>query len=102
MFHQLLHWHKFYDKSTVARLNALWHKIWWGGKLVGGGAFQLYDGTIQHKVLKIHQIRYNVNIFPYDIVWNVSAIIMIGIGVFLITQARQDQRNLKGKVRHAL
>src|SRR6478735_8639837 len=57
LFHQLLHWHKFYDKSTVAvglvsdglfhafswfatvgglflvadlrRRNALWHKVFW-------------------------------------------------------------------------
>ncbi|WP_438314246.1 DUF2243 domain-containing protein [Sporosarcina sp. FA9] len=126
LFHQLLHWHKFYDKSTVAvglisdglfhafswfatvgalylvadlrRLNALWHKMWWGGKLVGGGAFQLYDGTIQHKVMRIHQIRYGVDIFPYDVVWNISAAIMIGFGIFLIVHAKREQRELKGEI----
>lgn len=129
LFHQILHWHKFYDKSTIAiglvsdglfhafswfatvgglylladlrRLNALWHKLWWGGKLVGGGAFQLYDGTIQHKVLKIHQIRYDVNILPYDIVWNTSAIIMMSIGIFLIIRGKHDQRTIKGEIAHA-
>lgn len=119
VFHQLLHWHKFYDKSTVAmglvsdglfhafswfatvgglflmadlrRRNALWHKTWWGGKLLGGGAFQLYDGTVQHKVLRIHQIRYNVDIVPYDIVWNVTAAIMIFAGLALMASAKRDR-----------
>ncbi|MBB4825609.1 putative membrane protein [Sporosarcina luteola] len=128
IFHQLLHWHKFYDKSTVAaglvsdglfhafswfatvgglylvadlrRLNALWHKVWWGGKLIGGGVFQLYDGTIQHKVMRIHQIRYQVDIVPYDVVWNVTAVLMIIIGFLLIRNAKQNQMTLKGTVLH--
>ena len=129
LFHQLLHWHKFYDKSTVAvglvsdglfhafswfatvgglylvadlrRRNALWHKMWWGGKLLGGGVFQLYDGTIQHKIMRIHQIRYDVNILPYDLVWNISAAIMILVGIGLIMKAKRDQREGKGAFSHA-
>ena len=129
LFHQLLHWHKFYDKSTVAvglvsdglfhafswfatvgglyiladlrRRNALWHKMWWGGKLLGGGVFQLYDGTIQHKIMRIHQIRYNVDILPYDLVWNISAAIMILVGIGLIMNAKRDQRKGKGAFSHA-
>ncbi|HJF33130.1 MAG TPA: DUF2243 domain-containing protein [Sporosarcina psychrophila] len=129
LFHQLLHWHKFYDKSTVAvglvsdglfhafswfatvgglflladlrRHHALWHKMWWGGKLLGAGIFQLYDGTIQHKIMRIHQIRYNVDILPYDLVWNITAAIMIGAGIALIIQAKSDQRKGKGAFSHA-
>ncbi|PID15271.1 hypothetical protein CSV63_08890 [Sporosarcina sp. P34] len=129
LFHQLLHWHKFYDKSTVAiglvsdglfhafswfatvgglylvadlrRRNALWHKMFWGGKLLGGGAFQLYDGTIQHKVMRIHQIRYHVDIVPYDVVWNGSAIVMIVAGLLLIKSARQNARSAEKLVLHA-
>nr|WP_246880371.1 DUF2243 domain-containing protein [Sporosarcina sp. 6E9] len=129
LFHQLLHWHKFYDKSTVAvglvsdglfhafswfatvgglylvadlrRRGALWHKMWWGGKLLGGGFFQLYDGTIQHKIMRIHQIRYNVDILPYDLVWNISAAIMIIVGIGLIMAAKRDQRESKGAFSHA-
>ena len=129
LFHQLLHWHKFYDKSTVAvglvsdglfhafswfatvgglflvadlrRRDALWHKMWWGGNLLGAGVFQLYDGTIQHKIMRIHQIRYNVNIVPYDLVWNISAAIMIVIGIVLIIQAKRDHRNESGAFSHA-
>lgn len=129
LFHQLLHWHKFYDKSTVAaglvsdglfhafswfatvgglylvadlrRRDALWHKMFWGGKLIGGGGFQLYDGTIQHKVMRIHQIRYDVDIVPYDIVWNVSAILMIAAGLLLIRSARRNARTAEGLMLHA-
>lgn len=129
VFHQLLHWHKFYDKSTVAmglvsdglfhafswfatvgalylvadlrRRGAFWHKRFWGGKLIGGGAFQLYDGTIQHKVLRIHQIRYDVDIVPYDVVWNTLAIVMIAAGMLLLRSAGQDTRGARRVKTHA-
>ncbi|WP_243297863.1 DUF2243 domain-containing protein [Bacillus litorisediminis] len=116
VFHQLLHWHHFYDKSTteiglvsdglfhsfswfstigssfmMADLHhsrAFWLKRWLGGVLLGGGGFQLYDGIIQHKFMRIHQIRYNVDILPYDLVWNIIAAAMIVIGVILIKGTR--------------
>ncbi|PLS15912.1 DUF2243 domain-containing protein [Bacillus sp. M6-12] len=112
VFHQLLHWHHFYDKSTtdiglvsdgffhafswfstigssflIADLNrrhAFWFKRWLGGVMLGGGAFQLYDGIIQHKLMKLHQIRYNVNILPYDFTWNILAAAMLAIGFIIV------------------
>lgn len=79
IFHQLLQWHHFYDRSTtrigilsdglfhafswfatvgslfmvadLRRRNAWWPKRWVGATLIGLGAFNLYDGTIQHKLL---------------------------------------------------
>ncbi|MVO98327.1 DUF2243 domain-containing protein [Paenibacillus lutrae] len=117
VFHQLLHWHHFYDKSTsdiglvsdgffhafswfatigalfmfadLRRRNALMPTRWWGGVLLGGGIFQLYDGTIQHKLMRLHQIRYVDNVIAYDIVWNVTAIAMILAGIVLILQSRK-------------
>jgi uncharacterized membrane protein len=86
VFHQLLHWHHFYDRSTPAmglvsdglfhafgwfavviglvmvadlvRRTGLWGRGLFAGILLGAGAFQLYDGTVQHKILRLHQIRY--------------------------------------------
>ncbi|MYL65715.1 DUF2243 domain-containing protein [Bacillus hwajinpoensis] len=112
IFHQLLRWHHFYDKSTtdiglisdglfhafswfatigglflladLKRRNAFFLKRWWGGVLVGAGGFQLYDGTIQHKWMQLHQIRYVENILIYDLVWNASAVFMILAGFFLL------------------
>jgi uncharacterized membrane protein len=121
VFHQLLHWHHFYDRSTtdiglisdgffhafswfatiaglfmyadLRRRNALRHTRWLGGVFLGAGIFQLYDGTIQHKLMRIHQIRYNVNILPYDLTWNFIAIAFILVGVILIMQTRHRQQS---------
>lgn len=112
VFHQLLHWHHFYDRSTptvglvsdgwfhaggfvavvaglflladLRRRAGLVARRWWGGLLLGWGGFQLYDGTVQHKLLGLHQIRYHVTIWPYDVVWNVLAAIGIVAGVALL------------------
>jgi uncharacterized membrane protein len=112
VFHQLLHWHHFYDKSTpavglvsdgifhavgftamvvglflladVVRRGSFIPKRWWGALLLGAGGFQLYDGIVQHKVLKLHQIRYNVTVWPYDLTWNCIAVIMLAAGVLLM------------------
>ncbi|MFF3023170.1 DUF2243 domain-containing protein [Gottfriedia sp. NPDC057948] len=116
VFHQLLHWHHFYDKSTTSlglisdglfhafswfatigslfmfanlrRKKSLFIKRWIGGVLLGAGLFQLYDGTVQHKWMKLHQIRYNVDIMPYDLTWNITASIMTLIGCILIFKTR--------------
>ncbi|GGE96902.1 DUF2243 domain-containing protein [Mycetocola zhadangensis] len=118
VFHQLLHWHHFYDLSTpdiglvsdgifhaiswfatiaglflfadLRRRGALWAKRWWGGVLVGAGAFQLYDGTVQHKLLGIHQIRYVPDLLTYDLVWNITAVVMLVAGAILLTITRRS------------
>ncbi len=120
VFHQLLRWHHFYDKSTtdiglisdglfhafswfatigglflfadLRRRNALWITRWWGGVLLGAGGFQLYDGTIQHKLMRIHQIRYVENVIIYDLIWNTIAVLMIIIGLSLVARTRNRQQ----------
>jgi uncharacterized membrane protein len=123
VFHQLLHWHHFYDKSTTSiglvsdglfhafswfatigglflfadlrRRSALWLTRWWGGVLLGAGIFQFFDGTIQHKVWRIHQIRYVENVYIYDWIWNITALIMIiaGLIITLRTNRRDKDAN---------
>jgi uncharacterized membrane protein len=116
LFHQLLHWHHFYDKSTtnvglvsdglfhaaswfstvaslflladLRRRRAWRRQRWLAGLLIGAGAFQLYDGLVQHKLMKLHQIRYHVSITPYDVAWNVIAVIVLVVGIFLLQQSR--------------
>ncbi|WP_144554015.1 DUF2243 domain-containing protein [Peribacillus simplex] len=123
VFHQLLHWHHFYDKSTtdiglvsdglfhafswfatiassflladLHRKQAYWFKRWLAGVFLGGGAFQLYDGTIQHKLMGLHQIRYVDNVYVYDLIWNFLAIVMIIIGATLIIRTRSRQQHGK-------
>lgn len=123
VFHQILGWHHFYDKSTTAvglfsdglfhafswfatvaslflladlkRRNSFWLKRWISGMFLGGGLFQLFDGLVQHKLLELHQIRYNVDILPYDIIWNVTAVIILIIGVLLYMQTQKSKRTAK-------
>jgi uncharacterized membrane protein len=113
VFHQLLHWHHFYDKSTLAVglvSDGLFHaggfvamvaglflladalrrggfvpKRWWAALLAGAGGFQLYDGLLQHKLLGLHQVRYHVTLWPYDLAWNLTAFVMIIAGAVLMT-----------------
>jgi uncharacterized membrane protein len=120
VFHQLLHWHHFYDKSTPAaglvsdgifhavgwfaavaalflfadlrRRGAFRGRRWWGGLLTGAGGFQLYDGTIQHKLMRLHQIRYHVDLAPYDWTWNILAVLLIAGGVVLLVRSHRPGR----------
>mgnify|MGYP000380231797 FL=1 len=123
VLHQLLHWHHFYDLSTAAVglvSDGLFHAFgwfaavaglflfadvrrrggpgvgrWWPAVLIGAGAFQAWDGTVQHKLMRIHQIRYEViptelqgtgpyapvdDILVYDLVWMAIAIAFLVIG----------------------
>lgn len=120
VFHQLLHWHHFYDKSTLTVglvSDGLFHaggfvsivvglflradamrrggfvpRRWWGAVLVGAGCFQLYDGLVQHKLFRLHQIRYHVRIWPYDVTWDVLAVVLVVVGVVLLATGRARSR----------
>lgn len=124
IFHQLLAWHHFYDQSTPAIsllsdgllhageliaivagffLLADLHRdhtlvpMWaWSGFFLGSGSFQLFDGTIHHKVLQLHQVRYGVNLLPYDLAWNMGGIILIIIGIWLWFRARKITHSTVG------
>src|SRR4051794_9095661 len=115
VFHQILHWHHFYDRSTptaglvsdglfhaaswfcvvgglflladLRRRDSFWGMRWWSGFLLGLGGFQLYDGTIQHKLMRLHQIRYHTTIWPYDVTWNVLAVVAVIVGAILYRRA---------------
>ena len=117
VFHQILHWHHFYDRSTQAAglvSDGLFHAVswfatvaslflladlrrqgrvapraWWGGLLLGTGGFQLYDGVVQHKLLNLHEIRYGVELTPYDVTWNVVALLLLGGAAVLLAPLRR-------------
>ncbi len=117
VFHQLLRWHHFYDLATtdiglisdglfhafswfatiaglflfadLRRRNGVWLTRWWGGVLLGAGIFQLYDGIVQHKLMRIHQIRYVENVIVYDIIWNIFSVALIIAGSILVARTRQ-------------
>ena len=111
VFHQLLRWHHFYDRAdptwgTVSdgflhtfttTLLAVGAVVLWterrrlvgvtgnrpivAGVLLGMGGFQLFDGVVNHKLLRLHQIREDTdNLLTYDLVWNAAAIAAVGTG----------------------
>ncbi len=114
VFHQLLHWHHFYDRSTpsaglvpdgffhafswfatvaglvllidVRRRGPMPTARWVGALLVGTGAFNLFDGTVHHKVLRLHQVRYGVDLTPYDWAWNGIAAVVLAAGAVLLAR----------------
>jgi uncharacterized membrane protein len=116
VFHQVLGWHHFYDRSTseVALLSdGLLHAVelvllvagFFGiadlrtrgvlarsaalaGVLLGAGAFQLFDAVVDHKVLRVHQVRYGVDTLPYDAAWVASAVVLLGVGTALAARSR--------------
>jgi uncharacterized membrane protein len=114
IFHQLLQWHNFYVHTTdywrifsdgvfhvftAAMLFfgsiRLWmarrqispvatNRPFWAGILLGAGGFQLFDGTVNHKLLQLHPVRENVqNLLPYDIAWIASALLLLALGWLL-------------------
>lgn len=118
VFHQLLAWHHFYDRSSPAialmsdgflhagellaivagfflfaelrRRRTLAPKWAWAGFFLGGGIFQIFDGVVNHKVLRLHQIRYGVDsIVPYDIAWIGSGLVLVLVGAGLYVWARR-------------
>lgn len=117
-FHQILGWHHFYDGATPAiglMTDGLLHAFellsltagffliiglhrrreidwrWLGaGFLMGMGAFQVLDGLLIHKVLRLHQIRYGVPLLPYDLAWNVLGTVLFVMGLVLMRRARRS------------
>ena len=113
VLHQLLRWHHFYDRGSQAAgliADGIFHlgsttvlviglvllvQRWHTGRdplrqaaagiLVGAGGFNLYDGTIQHKLLGLHQVRARApNNLPYDLVFIALAAVMLLAGLLLL------------------
>ncbi|GAB3465097.1 DUF2243 domain-containing protein [Azotobacter salinestris] len=121
VFHQLLGWHHFYDLATpqialfsdgllhsaelivlvagffllldLRGRQALAPTAAWAGLFIGLGGFQLFDGIVDHKVLRLHQIRYGIdNLLTYDLLWNASGAVLLLIGLLLSRRLRARPR----------
>ncbi|MGN6598700.1 MAG: DUF2243 domain-containing protein, partial [Actinomycetes bacterium] len=127
VFHQLLAWHHFYDRSTPAiallsdgllhtgelvvlvagfflladlrRRRALATRVAWAGFVLGLAAFQLWDGLVDHKLLRVHQVRYGVDRLPYDLAWNGVGVLLLALGLALALWRRPPTRRDVGNRR---
>jgi uncharacterized membrane protein len=125
VFHQLLGWHHFYDRSTsqvallsdgvlhavelvllvagffaladLQRRRTLAPGFVRAGLLVGAGGFQLVDGLVDHKVLRVHQVRYGVELLPYDLAWNGVGALVLLAGILVLVRARRRSRAAAGR-----
>ena len=118
VFHQLLRWHHFYDRSTPAiglvsdgllhavelfvlvggffllldarRRGKVASRVVVAGSVTGLGAFQLWDAVIDHKVLRVHQVRADAeNLLPYDLAWVAAGLVLLAAGLVLTVVARR-------------
>jgi uncharacterized membrane protein len=118
ILHQLLGWHHFYDRSTATVglvSDGIFHllstavlvlgaiqlverrhtspdspRLALAGILLGAGCFNLYDGTIQHKLLRLHQIRPEApSDLPYDLAFLTIAAALVLAGALLLRRTRQ-------------
>ena len=119
VLHQLLRWHHFYDRSTASVgliSDGLFHifstallvigviqlverrrttpdppRIALAGILLGAGGFNLYDGTIQHKLLGLHQVRAGApDNLPYDVAFlSVAAAVALAGALLLRRRVRR-------------
>jgi uncharacterized membrane protein len=116
IFHLVLQWHHFYDLSTLEvalAADGLFHAVawgmtvaglflladagrrggiawtrWWGAVLAGLGGFQMLDAGILHKLLGLHQIRYDVDLLPYDLAWFGGSAIALAVGLVILWRTR--------------
>lgn len=129
VLHQILHWHHLYDRSTpgialvsdgllhigstaallfggraaliLRRSGVLSVRRILAGTMIGAGGFNFYDGTIQHKVFRLHQVRYGVDPFPYDaaFIGLAAAVLAAGLGLWFRPVKRTQPESLQTKGR---
>ncbi|TYP90440.1 DUF2243 domain-containing protein [Blastococcus xanthinilyticus] len=120
VFHQLLSWHHFYDRATLdvallsdgllqtvylvllvagffsfaelRRRGTLARRSAGSAFVLGLGAFQLFDGLVDHKLLRVHQVRYDVDLLPYDLAWNGAGLALLLLGAVLAWRSRDEGR----------
>ena len=124
LFHQILQWHNFYvhaddywriasdgllhfATTTLLFLGAL--RLWDDRRLLRGtehgrafagvivfgmGAFQLFDGVVDHLILRLHPVREGVETtLPYDLAWNAAAGGLLLVGAWLWRSAQPAVRS---------
>ncbi len=59
----------------------------WAGFFLGAGGFQVFDGLVNHKVLRIHQIRYDVENLGWQLA---AAALALLLGLYMMLLVRRQ------------
>ena len=70
----------------------------WPGFSLGLGVLQLCDTTVDHRPLRLRQIRYGVDVTPYDWAWNIAGPVLLLISVIPAPRAAGRTRGRDGVV----
>ena len=70
-----------------------------GSLLIGGGAFNIVEGIIDHQILGIHHVKPGPNELAYDIGFLAIGALLAGVGWVLLQASRQEELSDKGAVR---
>jgi len=74
-------------RGRDADRSGVWRRFW-AGLFLGAGGFNLYDGTIQHKVLRLHEVRADAaDPLPYDLAFLGLAAAVLLVGVVLLRRS---------------
>ncbi|WP_037891544.1 DUF2243 domain-containing protein [Streptomyces viridochromogenes] len=115
VFHQVLHRHHFYDRSTpgiallsdgllhtgellalvagfflcadLRRRHALAPAHARAGFFLGPGGSQLFDGVVDHKLLRLHRIRHGGDVTPYGWGRSLAGLAFLLVGMSLSVHA---------------
>ncbi len=61
------------------------------GLFLGMGGFNLFDGVVNHKLLRLHPVREGVeNLLPYDAAFIGVALVVFGVGWVLRARVRRE------------
>ncbi|HEU0101863.1 MAG TPA: DUF2243 domain-containing protein [Mycobacteriales bacterium] len=112
VFHQLLAWHHLVQSAPLSSDGVL-HLVgtaalvggvallilrrpWQprrvaGWVIAGAGGFNVYDGIVDHKLLRLHQVREGVpDTLPYDLAWLGVSLVVLLAGVLLLQAVPVD------------
>jgi len=82
----------FFLVADLRRRQALAVRSAWAGVVTGLAVFQLFDGIVDHKVLRVHQVRYGVDLLPYDLAWNLVGVVLLVAGLVMLRRSRDEGR----------
>ncbi|RFU62179.1 DUF2243 domain-containing protein [Peribacillus glennii] len=128
VLHQLLQWHSVYmptDRHHQIMSDGFFHLfvtiiiffagilLWqsnpaenrhntrkfWGAFLLGAGMFNFLEGIIDHHLLGIHHVKPGPNQFLYDVLFDISGLLLILAGWLL---HRAKKRSSSMETRNAL